>query len=103
MKFAHAVPMHAIRVLVVLAWLLSRSGMAQRRQTQLVALGVVGYAGLVAVALGRTTSGLAPVAHLGAWTIGYLVAAGLLTVPALAAVGAVTAHHRHASSPMDEP
>jgi hypothetical protein len=38
MKFAHAVPMHAIQVLAGLAGLLSLSGRSQRRQTQLVAL-----------------------------------------------------------------
>jgi hypothetical protein len=101
MKFAHAVPMHAIQVLVVLAWLLSRSGLPQRRQTQLVALAVVGYAGLVGVALGRTSLGLAPVGWLDAWTFGYLAAAGLLAVPAVAAVAAVTARHRHPPSPKD--
>jgi len=98
LKFAHAVPMHAIQVLAVLAWLLSRSGLRQRRQTQLVALAVVGYGGLVGVALGRTGLGLAPVGWLDAWTLGYLVAAGLLAAPAVAAVAAVTAHHRHAPS-----
>jgi hypothetical protein len=100
MKFAHAVPMHAIQVLVVLAWLLSRSGLPQRRQTLLVALAVVGYAGLVGVALGRTSLGLAPVALLDVWTFGYLAAAGLLAVPA--AVAAVAAHRHHPPSE-DEP
>jgi predicted enzyme related to lactoylglutathione lyase len=88
MKFAHAVPMHAIQVLAVLAWLLSRSGLPQRRQTQLVALAVAGYVGLAGVALGRTSLGLAPVGLLDAWTLGYLLAAGLLAVPAVAAVAA---------------
>jgi hypothetical protein len=60
MKFAHAVPMHAIQVLAAPAWLLSRSGLSQHRQIQLVALAVVGYGGLFAVALGRTSFGLAP-------------------------------------------
>jgi hypothetical protein len=95
LKFAHAVPMHAIQVLVVLAWLLARSGLPQRRQTQLVALGVVGYGGLFGVALGRTTAGLAPVELLDAWTFGYLLAAALLAVPVVAAVAAVAAHRRH--------
>ena len=46
---------------VAIRWgrLLSLSGRSQRGQTQLVALAVVGYAGLFAVALGRTSSGLA--------------------------------------------
>jgi hypothetical protein len=103
MKFAHAVPMHAIQVLAGLAWLLSLSGLPQRRQTRLVALGVVGYAGLVAVALGRTSFGLAPVDLLDAWTLGYLLAAGLLTAPAVAAVTAVGAHRRHPPAPRNEP
>lgn len=37
MKLAHAVPLHAIQVLVVLAWMLARSGLPQRRQLWLVA------------------------------------------------------------------
>jgi hypothetical protein len=98
MKFAHAVPMHAIQVLAVLAWLLSRSGLAQRRQTQLVALAVVGYGGLFGVALWRTSSGLGPVAPLDASTLGYLPAAGLV---AAVAVAAAAAHHRHPPAPKD--
>jgi hypothetical protein len=103
LKFAHAVPMHAVQVLVVLAWVLARSGLPQRRQARLVALGVVGYGGLVAVALGRTSLGLAPVGSLDAWTLGYLLAAGLLAVPTVAAVAAVTAHRRHRPFPKGEP
>jgi hypothetical protein len=86
MKFAHAVPMHAIQVLAVLAWLLSLSGLSQRRQLQLVALAVVGYAGLFGVALLRTTWGLAPVDLRNASTLGYLLAAAFLAAPAVAAV-----------------
>jgi hypothetical protein len=106
LKFAHAVPMHAIQVLVALAWLLWWSGLPQRRQTRLVVLAVVGYTGLVGVALGRTSSGLAPVELLDAWTFGYLLAAGLLAAPAVvavAAVAAVTARRRHPPAPKDEP
>jgi hypothetical protein len=101
MKFAHAVPMHAIQVLVVLAWLLWWSGLPQRRQTRLVALAVVGYGGLVAVALGRTSFGLAPVALMDVSSLGYLLAAGLLAVPAVAAVAAVAARRRRPPSPKD--
>jgi hypothetical protein len=91
MKFTHAVPMHAIQVLALLAWLLWRSPLPQRRQLQLVALAAVGYAGLVGVALLRTTSGLAPVKLLDASTLGYLIAAAFLAAPAVAAA---TGHHR---------
>jgi hypothetical protein len=103
MKFAHAVPMHAIQVLVVLAWLLSRSGLAQRRQTQLVALAVVGYGGLFGVALGRTTAGLVPVDLRNASSFGYLLAAVLLAAPAAAAIAAVTAQRRRPSPPRTNP
>jgi hypothetical protein len=96
MKVAHAVPMHAIQVLAVLAWWLSRSGLGQRRQTQLVALAVVGSGGLFGVALWRTSSGLGPVAPLDASTLGYLPAAGLVAAAAVAA-----AHHRHPPAPKD--
>jgi hypothetical protein len=98
MKFAHAVPMHAIQVLAALAWLLSRSGLPQRRQTQLVALAVVGYGGLFGVALWRTSSGLAPVGVRDGSTLLYLLAAALL---AGSAVAAVAAHDRRAPSPKE--
>jgi hypothetical protein len=98
LRFAHAVPMHAVQVLVVLAWVLGWSGLPRRRQARLVALGVVGYGGLVGVALGRTGFGLAPVAPLDASSLGYLAAAGLLAVPAVAAVAA---RRRRRPSPED--
>jgi hypothetical protein len=101
MKFAHAVPMHAIQVLAALAWLLSRSGLPQRRQTQLVALAVVGYGGLFGVTLWRTTSGLAPVGLHDGSTLLYLLAAALLAGSAVAAVTAVAAHDRRAPSPKE--
>jgi hypothetical protein len=103
MKFAHAVPMHAIQVLAALAGLLSLSGRSQHRQTQLVALAVVGYGGLFAIALLRTTFGLTPVGWLDASTFGYLLAAALLAAPAAVAITAVTAHSRHAPSPRANP
>jgi hypothetical protein len=92
MKFAHAVPMHAIQVLAALAWLLSLSGLPQRRQLQLLALAVVGYAGLFGVALLRTTFGFAPFDFLDASTLLYLMATALLAAPAVAAA---TGHQRH--------
>jgi hypothetical protein len=101
LKFAHAVPMHAIQVLAALAWLLSLSGLPQRRQTQLVALAVVGYAGLFGVALGRTAWGLAPVELRDASTLLYLLAAALLAGSAVAAVAAAAAHDRRAPSPKE--
>jgi hypothetical protein len=88
MKFAHAVPMHAIQVFVVLAWLLSFSGLPQARQVRLVALAVIGYASLVGIVLLRTASGLGPFDLRSASAVGYLVAVGLVAIPVVAAVGA---------------
>lgn len=96
MKFAHAVPMHAIQVLGVLAWLLSLSGLTQRRQLHLVALAVSGYVALFAIALLRTAAGEAPFDLLSAATAGYLVAALLLAGPAVVAVAG--AYHRISGS-----
>ena len=62
--FVAGAVMVAIAIAGLLAGLLSLSGQSQRRQTQLVAVAVVGYAGLFGVALGRTSSGLGPVAPL---------------------------------------
>jgi hypothetical protein len=50
--------MVAIAIAGLLAGLLSLSGQSQRRQTQLVAVAVVGYAGLFGVALGAPAPGL---------------------------------------------
>ncbi|MQA87734.1 MAG: hypothetical protein GEV03_24705 [Streptosporangiales bacterium] len=89
MKFAHFVPMHAIQALAVIAGLLSLSGLTQRRQLHLVALAVAGYAGLFGVTLLRTGTGQPPFDPLSASTAGYLVAAGLLAAPAIAAVAGI--------------
>jgi hypothetical protein len=86
MKLAHAVPMHAIQVLLVLAWMLSRSGLRERRQVGLVALAIAGYAGLFDVALLRTIAGAGPLELPSATTAAYLVAATLLAGPMVVAL-----------------
>lgn len=86
MKFAHFVPMHAIQLLAVVAWLLSLSGLTGRRQLRLVALSVVGYAGLFGIALLRTVAGAPPFDPLSASTAGYLAAIALLAGPAVVAL-----------------
>ena len=96
MKVAHFVPMHAIQVFAVLAWLLSFSGVSQRRQTWLVALAVAGYALLFGVVLLRTANGLGPFDLRSASTAGYLVALGLL---AAAVVGLAVGVGRRAAPP----
>jgi hypothetical protein len=92
MKDAHAVPMHAIQVFLVLAWLLGFSGLRQRTRTWLVGLAVAGYAGLFAVVLLRTAGGLPSFALDGASTVAYLLAGGLLA--ATMAIAAVSVSRR---------
>lgn len=86
MKVAHGVPMHAIQVLIVLAWLLSRSRLDERRQVAMVGLAIAGYASLFAVALLRTVEGAGPLNLPSATTAAYLVAAALLAVPTVTAL-----------------
>ena len=52
---------------------------------------MVGYAGLFGVALGRTSSGLAPVGLLDLWALGYLLASVLLVAGAMIARASITA------------
>jgi hypothetical protein len=79
MKFAHAVPMHAIQVLPALAWLLSFAAMSERRRLALVGAATLGYGALVVVSLLQTAAGLAPL-DLG-------VAAAVLSLLGVALVG----------------
>ncbi|WP_214412447.1 hypothetical protein [Sphaerisporangium fuscum] len=85
MKFAHAVPMHAIQVFMVLAWLLGFSGVHPRRQLALVLMAVAGYAGLFGVVVLRTLDGLAPF-DFGVSTLIYLIPGGLLAACAVVTV-----------------
>ncbi|MFC7382141.1 hypothetical protein [Sphaerisporangium rhizosphaerae] len=77
MKSAHAVPMHAVQVLGVIAWLLGLGGLPRRRQVWLVAMAIAGYAGLFTVLVLRTVAGLPPFG-LDASAAAYLIPAGLL-------------------------
>jgi hypothetical protein len=86
MKLAHAIPMHAIQVLGVLAWLLSYTSLSNRRQLRLVVMAVTGYAVLIGTVLVRTRGGLAPFDLLSASTLVYVLAVGLLAIPAVQAV-----------------
>jgi hypothetical protein len=94
MKAAHAVPMHAVQVFVVLAWLLAHSGLSRRRQVALVVTAVAGYAGLFAVVLLRTAAGLPPFGE-DAGTLLYLLPAGLLAAAALPALSPAFRRLRH--------
>jgi presenilin-like A22 family membrane protease len=74
----------------VLAWLLSRSSLSQGRQVLLVALAVIGYAGLFVVVLLRTAAGLGPFDLRSGSVAGYLVAVVLLAIPVVVAVADVS-------------
>jgi hypothetical protein len=92
MKDAHAIPMHAIQVFLVLAWLLRFSGLRERAQSWLVGLAVAAYAVLFAVILLRTASGLASFVLDSASTVAYLLTTAVLAATLLIAVAGAARH-----------
>ncbi|MGW4471290.1 hypothetical protein ACWENQ_16605 [Nonomuraea sp. NPDC004354] len=84
LKVPHAVTLHAVQVLPVLAWLLTLTAWSEAARVRLVAVVAAGYGGVVLVSVLQAAAGLAP-ADL-------TVASGVLLVAALAAMaGAGTA------------
>jgi len=90
LKPGHAVTMHGVLVLPVLAWLLARTGWPEQRRVRVVWLAVTGYALLAGVVVAESIAGVNPLeapavatalAALGTLAVG---AAGLITVAALA-------------------
>jgi hypothetical protein len=88
MKVPHAAALHAVQVLPVLAWLLARTQPSERRRTQVVAIGALGYGALVAASTVQTFSGRGPLdlSLLGA----LLAVAGVSVLAASFAVALVT-------------
>ncbi len=84
MKVPHAVAMHAIQVLPGLAWLLGFARLPEGRRLGLVWAATVGYGALVAVSLGQTAAGLAPL-DLGVATAALSLLGMLLLAAAFAA------------------
>lgn len=60
MKLPHALTIHAVQVLPVLAWLASFTGWGEDRRLRVVTLAGVGYLGLALLSAYQTFSGLAP-------------------------------------------
>jgi hypothetical protein len=60
MKQPHALALHGIQVLGVLAWLVGFADWSERRRTEVVLAAAAGYTGLVAVSAFQVSSGLAP-------------------------------------------
>jgi hypothetical protein len=79
-KFAHAVGLHGIQTLIVLAWLLSFSGLAEAARVRVVALGAVGYTVLTGATVTFTVMGLEPLVHGVAGVLTTVVAVGLLAL-----------------------
>ena len=76
LKPTHAMTMHAILVLPLLAWLLTLTAWNERRQVRIVLLASVGYALVAGVVAIRNIAGLAlsqmPIAAIGIVAIGML-------------------------------
>jgi hypothetical protein len=89
LKPAHAVTMHGVLVLPVLAWLLARSARPEHHRLRIVWLAVAGNALLCAVVLFESLTGIDPLhGPLGLTALGgvgalAIIAAALLTVTAL--------------------
>jgi hypothetical protein len=78
MKFPHAVALHAIQVLPVLAWLLSLTKRDTVSRLRILKVALVGYCGLLIFALLQTFSGHAPLDVTVISAAISLVSAGLL-------------------------
>lgn len=86
MKVPHAVSMHAIQVLPILAWLLGFAAVAERRRLVLLRAATAGYLALVAVSLLQTAAGSAPLDVGVAAAALYLLGVVLLGAAFLAAL-----------------
>lgn len=90
LKPGHAVTMHGVLALPVLAWLLARTSWPEQRRVRVVWLAVTGYALLAGVVVAESITGVnpleAPVVATVLAALGTLAvaAAGLITVTALA-------------------
>jgi hypothetical protein len=87
MKVPHAVAIHAIQVLPILAWLLSFTTLGERRRLTLVGIAILGYVALVVVSLIQTATGMAPLEVGVVAAVLYLLGVGLLGVAFLTALG----------------
>src|SRR4029077_15703577 len=90
LKVPHAVALHGLQVLGVLALILERSPLAESRRWQLVIVAIAGYAGALGVTVvqafgGRGPLGLAPLTLVGA--IAAVILLSLAYAAALRAAG----------------
>jgi len=70
LKPGHAVTMHGVLVLPVLAWLLARTGWPEQRRVRVVWLAVTGYTLLAGVVLAESIAGVNPL-NASAWPLSW--------------------------------
>lgn len=78
MKVPHAVTLHAIQVLPLLAWLLFFTKWNESRRTQITLMASVGYIGLATVIAIQTFSGLAAIALGLLATLVFVLSTGMI-------------------------
>ena len=82
-KPAHFVPMHGVLALPLLAWLLSRTGLAERARVRIVALAAAGYGVLCVLAIGESIAAVDPLhAPLAANAVALAAALAILAAAA---------------------
>ncbi len=91
LKVPHAVTLHAVQVLPALALLLLTSDFLERRRVEIVAVGAVGYAALIASTAVQAYSGRAPLDPGLVSTLLAVLGLGLLAVSAAFALRGVAA------------
>ena len=88
LKLPHAVTLHAVQVLPALALLLGLSVSTEQRRVRIVALGAIGYAGLIGAAAMQTYGGDSPFdVSVGSVSVALAGLALLLTAAFLAVRG----------------
>jgi len=103
LKPTHAVTMHALSVLPLLAWLLSRTNWNERRQLQIVLLAAAGYAMFAGAVAVWNLAGLEP-NRMPMATIATAAAGILLVVAAcVIALAGWTSGNHHAQQPLPAP
>jgi hypothetical protein len=94
LKVPHAFTLHALQVLPAMALILVIAEFTERQRLEIVALGAIGYGGLIASTMVQTYAGLAP---LSLGTLATALAVSGLTVLVVCAIVTIRGvlHHVH--------
>lgn len=98
MKIPHAVTLHAVQILPLLAWTLLFSELRESRRLLLVGIAALGYVGLIAVMTLQTFSGAAPFDMTASVTVLFILSVGLIIGAAWAVLWGI-AHSRRTPRP----